>query len=213
MINSLEEFSYEYRKLSDSEQEKFALLVNKLINVNYITGEKEEDSASYYFIATHFNCFKHYLNLVGMELSLYKESKILVLESSNAIKLSLNKMQSALLLILRLLYHQKLSDITLSTKIIVTMQEIRDKYEQLNIIDDDKLNNTKLIESMRIFKRYNLINYKGQDFQQDDFPITIYKTIQYAVNIDTISELTTKLESYKNDLNEKGDENEELNEN
>lgn len=207
-MNNLEQFNINYQKLSEQDREKFSNLATKLINVNYLTGEKEEDTTNFYFISLNFECFRSYFALINIELSLYKENKIIVLTSPNSLKLTLNKMQSAILLILRLLYNEKLKDISLTDKIVVRIEEIRDKYEQIGILDDEKLTPTRLLEIMRIFKRYNLINFKGIEIKQDDFLITIYKTIQYAVSINTIEELNSKINSYK----EKGELDEEIGE-
>lgn len=207
-MNNLEQFNINYQKLSEGDREKFSNLATKLINVNYLTGEKEEDTTNFYFISLNFECFRSYFALINMELSLYKENKIIVLTSPNSLKLTLNKMQSAILLILRLLYNEKLKDISLTDKIVVRIEEIRDKYEQIGILNDEKLTPTRLLEIMRIFKRYNLINFKGIEIKQDDFLITIYKTIQYAVSVNSIEELNSKINSYK----EKGDLDEEISE-
>lgn len=207
-MNNLEEFYDNYQKLSEKDQEKFANLANKLLNVNYLTGEKEEDTSNFYFISLNFVCFRSYFALINMELLIYKENKIVVLNAPNSLKLSLNKTQSVILLILRLLYNEKLKDISLTDKIAITVLDIRDKYEQIGFLDEEKLTPTRLLEILRIFKRYNLINYKGTELKQDDFVITIYKTIQYAISIDTIEELNSKINSYK----EKGDFDEEISE-
>lgn len=106
------------------------------------------------------------------------------------------------------MYNEKLKDISLTDKIAITVLDIRDKYEQIGFLDEEKLTPTRLLEILRIFKRYNLINYKGTELKQDDFVITIYKTIQYAISIDTIEELNSKINSYK----EKGDFDEEISE-
>lgn len=207
-MNNLEEFYDNYQKLSEKDQEKFANLANKLLNVNYLTGEKEEDTSNFYFISLNFVCFRSYFAIINMELLIYKENKIVVLNAPNSLKLSLNKTQSVILLILRLLYNEKLKDISLTDKIAITVLDIRDKYEQIGFLDEEKLTPTRLLEILRIFKRYNLINYKGTELKQDDFVITIYKTIQYAISIDTIEELNSKINSYK----EKGDFDEEISE-
>ena len=207
-MNNLEEFYDNYQKLSEKDQEKFANLANKLLNVNYLTGEKEEDTSNFYFISLNFVCFRSYFAIINMELLIYKENKIVVLNAPNSLKLSLNKTQSVILLILRLLYNEKLKDISLTDKIAITVLDIRDKYEQIGFLDEEKLTPTRLLEILRIFKRYNLINYKGTELKQDDFVIIIYKTIQYAISIDTIEELNSKINSYK----EKGDFDEEISE-
>ncbi len=208
MLEVLDEFYNEYKKLKENEQEKFANLVNKLLSVNYLTGEKEEDTKNYYFIFEHFNCFKAYFLLSGIELSLYKQNKVLVLSSENISRLPLSKTQSAIFLIIRLLYNQKLSELSLSDKVVITQLDIRNLYEQIGIQGEEKLTTSKLSECLSILKKYNLINYKGQNFQADDFPITIYSTIQYALDINSIKELMDKLNSYK----ERGESNEKISE-
>ena len=44
MNNILAKFNEEYQKLSEKEIEKFQVLVNKLINFNYLTANKDEDN-------------------------------------------------------------------------------------------------------------------------------------------------------------------------
>ena len=197
MLEELEEFSLEYSKLSDKDKDTFKYLINKLIDVNYLTGEKEEDTKDYYFIANNYKLFKNYLSLSGIDLNLYKNLKIVVLTRDYGDTLKLKKIESAILLILRLLYSEKFKEITLNNKVIVRGIEIRDKYEQIGIKGIEKLTTSNLAETIRKFKKYNLVNYKGQDFKNDDFLITIYPTIQYAISISKIEELTTKLETYK----------------
>ena len=75
-MNNLEEFYDNYQKLSEKDQEKFANLANKLLNVNYLTGEKEEDTSNFYFISLNFVCFRSYFAIINMELLIYKENKI-----------------------------------------------------------------------------------------------------------------------------------------
>ena len=207
MNNTLDIFYQEYKKLNEKEQTTFSSLINKLIGVNYLTGEKEEDTNNYYFILNHFETFRSYFELSGMDLRLYKENKIVVLKSDNMNKLHLTRMQSAILLILRLLYHEKFHDISLSNKIVVTQLDIRDKYEQIGIQGEEKLNTTNLAKIMSLFKKYNFVNYKGQDFSLDDFSIIIYPTIQYAILSSEIEELVNKINTYK-----EGDDLEEISE-
>ncbi len=208
MNNILAKFNEEYQKLSEKEIEKFQVLVNKLINFNYLTANKDEDKSDYYFIVSHFDCFSSYFILGGRHLELYKLQRTLVLSSEYSLKLSLNKINSIILLILRLLYHQKIHDISLENKVIISIGDIQEKCEQLLISSSERFKITELTESLRVFKKYNIINFKGNDFQKDDTLIEIYPTIQYAVGINDINDIIEKIKTYK----EKSEENEEIDE-
>ena len=193
MINQLIEG---YQVLTEREIEQFKLLVNKLINVNYLTAEKEEDRSNYYFILSHLELFKNYFELSGMELNHYPTNRTLTLKSEYFSKQPLNRIGSIILLILRLLYHQKLHDISLDSGIIVTIKDIQDKYEHLNIDGEERIKKSDLEETLKILKKHNIINYKGQDYTNDDFLITIYSTISFVIDIKTLEELHNKINSY-----------------
>ncbi len=208
MKNELHRFYQEYEKLSENECDIFANLANKLLNINYLTKDKPEDANNYYFIDTHFECFESYFNLINIELLHYKSQGTIVLKGESLSKLTLTKINSIILLIIRLLYHQRLHELSLSNEILITTKDIQEKYEQIDF-GDERIKKTDLENSLRLFKKYNLINYKGQNYTNDDLIITIYPTIQYAVDLETIESLTQMLNSYK----ERREEDENLTEN
>lgn len=211
MLENIDNFKDDYKELSEKEQEKFMIIVNRLLNINYLTGEKEEDLQDYYFIVNHFNLIKNYLSIIGIEISNYPDTKVIVLKSNYFETLNLTKFQSIILLIIRLLYYEKYMEISLTNQVVIQGIDIRDKYMQIGLRKDD-LNTTNLAKALSIFKKSCLINYKGNDFSKDDFSIIIYSTIKYAVSVTNIKELTDRIETYKNNK-EVGDSlNEEVSE-
>ena len=205
-MNELEVFYREYARMLEKEVDKFKILVNKLINVNYLTAYKEEDKSDYYFICNYFDCFQSYFLLSGRELNHYPNQRTFVLESSFTQRLLLNKKTSFILLLLRLLYNQKMQDISLDNQIMVTVGDIQLKFEQLVIEPNDRIKLGELSEALRLLKRYNIINYKGSDFGNDDFVITVYPTIQFAVGINDMNAIVEKINTYN------GKEEEEISE-
>lgn len=203
----IERFNEGYKILSEKEQITFKVLVNKLISVNYLTAEKEEDKINYYFIISHLEVFESYFEIGGMELLHYQVNKTIVLTSKYLTIRHLNKIGSIILLILRLLYHQKLHDISLDSGIIVSIKDIQEKYEQLNVEGKERIIISELESTLTILKKHNIINYRGKEYRNDDFLITIYPTIIYAVNINNIEELHNRLNSYV-----RGEKDEEITE-
>ena len=197
MISKLSVLKQVFEMLSESDIEKFQILVNRLIGVGYITAEKDEDKNNYYFIVSYLEGFKSYFEIAGMELVHYQTTKTLILKNNFLSKVSLNKISSIIFLIIRLLYQQKLHEASLTREIIITVREIQEKYEQLNINNDERIKKSDLEDTLRILKKHNIINYKGMDVQNDDFLIVVYSTIKYVLEINDLEQLLAKLNSYK----------------
>ena len=118
----------------------------------------------------------------------------------NQTRLTLSKQNSIILLILRLLYNQKLKEITMSNNIYITSQEIREMYDNFNF--NDKLNSTKLLDSLKLLKKYNIVGYCGIDVKRDSFQIIIYPTIISILKVNEIEDIYNKINSYKEVNNE-----------
>lgn len=203
-------FYKEYGEMPERDIERFKIMVNKLIAVNYLTAYKEEDKSDYYFICNYLTCFQNYFAIGGRELLHFSNQRTFVLKSDFSTKLSCNKITSFVLLLLRLLYNQKMQDLSLDNQINVLISEIQEKYEQLTTTSSERIKVGELSESLKLLKRYNLINYRGNDFQNDNFVITIYPTIQYAVGVNDTNNIIDKINSYisKEEENEETEEDE-----
>ncbi len=197
MKEQLEIFYKTFNTIPEKDVEDFKRLVNKLINVNYLTAFKVEDKKDYYFICNYIDSFKSYFQIGGRELVHYSNQRTLVLQSDNSPKISLNKMTSIIILILRLLYTQKIHDLSLDNQIITTTGEIQEKFVQLALSANERIKSNELYEGLKLLKRHNIIDYKGNDFQSDDFVLIIYPTIQYAVSLNDINMIINKINSYK----------------
>lgn len=196
MEERLKEFNTRYLSLSESERSKFEQAVNKLHSYFYLTGKKQETREIYYFIVREQELFKTYFEIGGYELEIYSMQHIecIILTSKHVKnKIHLSKEKSIILLILRLLYHQKLKDISLSNQVIVSSLELQEKYEQFGF-PNGRLTITEMADALKLFKKYNLIDYLRSDFKSDDTEIIIYPTILYALRIDDIESIRKRLE-------------------
>lgn len=172
-------FYQEILKMNDKEKKEFTRIVNKLLKVNYLTKEKSSDKEDYRFIENHFALFNAYFFFMDCELIIVSDLDCIALYNkteTNNLRLRLN--ESIVLLILRLFYEERRKSISYNEflqRFHQTGREIK-KYE-LNKI-------------LLLFKRYNLIDF-------DDKQITLFKTIEFAVNIDDINQIYEKLTTYQ----------------
>ena len=195
---------------TDAQREKFRSIANRLLNSCFIVKNKQntnKESRSYYFfIMQHKKEFNDFFEMLNYEV-LYDEIQCVIglknLQGTGRIQL--NKIESILLLILRVLFLQKKNDLNQqSDDIVVTMQEINDKYATLDVKNKPNLDKNTEINFVRLFKRFNLIDNLDRDVNQSDARIVIYPSILMAVPVENVNSYYEKMESrlaqYKGDV-------------
>ena len=98
--------------------------------------------------------------------------------------LKLRRDESLVLLILRLLYHEKIKETSLNDNIVISVSDIHTKYDYLEI--KRKLNKTDLVSALRLFRRYNLIEVTG-DLSTSSCKVVILPTILMAIKSEDIT--------------------------
>jgi len=191
------EFFHKYSKFKEKDKVNFSRLTNKLLSVNFVTNQKESDIEDYYFITANLDLFKAYFSLMDYEINHYSNNRVIMVNNKmNYNRLNLKLSESIVLLILRLLYDEKMREVSLIDKVIITLENIHQMFLTTGL-KDRRLSKTELKQILSVFKRFNLIDMIDYDYNQDDTRLVIYPTILYAVNIENINEVYKKLASYK----------------
>ncbi|QVK18884.1 DUF4194 domain-containing protein [Mycoplasmatota bacterium] len=190
-------FYNNYIGLHEKDKTNFSRIVNKLLYVNYLTNQKESDINDYYFITSHFDLFKLYFMLMECELLFDTTNRLISLfnkQGRNRLNLKLN--ESIVLLILRLLYDEKMREVSLMNQVIIHLEEIHDKYLSIGL-QDRRISKTELKQILGLFSRYNLLNILDHQIKDDSSRIMLYPSLLYAVHIKDINEIFDKLTSYQ----------------
>ena len=200
MLDSLE-------KMSVTQQKLFRDVCNKLLAYNFLARDKKDNKENYYFLMSYKDIFDEFFNILGLEIELNQQAGAVMLHgSTSANTLKLKRDETLILLILRLLYHEKAKEASLNDNIVCQVLDIHEKYDLLEI--KRKLNKTDLVNSLRLFRRYNLIEATG-DLTTSACKIVIMPTILMAIpseDINTIYQTILR-------LNDGGDDSEKVNEN
>ena len=198
-------------KESVTQKEKFRIAANKLLNNCFIIKKKEDTRNDYIFIVQNKSLFVEYFDLLGYKLEINDLQGVVALTSLNGTgRLRLKKIESIILLILRLLYIEKRKELSLNEEVIVLSDEIQAKYNMLKI--DTKLNLDKTVfrDTIRLFKRFNIISNLDSDVAISDARIRIYPSVLFAVTNDNISgmhdAINEKLNKYFNGGEQNDDE-------
>ena len=190
-------------KESSVQKDKFRIAANKLLNNCFVLKKKEDTRNDYIFIVQNKDLFKEYFELLGYNIEINEMYGVVALSNSyGSGRLRLKKIESIILLILRLLYIEKRKELSLNEDVVVLAEEIHQKYNMLKIESKLNIDKTMLRDTIRLFKRYNLIYNIDLDVTKSNARIRIFPSILFAITNENISEMyediNNKLDKYIN---------------
>lgn len=201
----------EILKESQTQKEKFRITANKLLNHCFIVKKKDDTRNDYIFIIQNKALFIEYFDLLGYELEINENQGVVALTSVFGTgRLRLKKIESIILLILRLLYIEKRKELSLYDEVVVVTDDIHQKYNMLKIESKAVLDKTTLKDTMRLFKKFHLISNIDNDISQSEARIRIFPSILFAVPNENLTALydaiNEKLNNYANGVNQNDNE-------
>ncbi|MGM9969392.1 MAG: DUF4194 domain-containing protein [Anaeroplasma sp.] len=174
-------------KMTVTQQQQFSDTANKLLSCTFLSRDKRDNKEAYYFLMSYKDVFQEFFKIIGYEIEHDLPSGSVMLVGANAAQtLKLKRDESIVLLILRLLYHEKMKDTSLNENIVCSVSDIHQKYDYLEI--KRKLNKTDLVSALRLFRRFNLIEVSG-DLSSSACKLVILPTILMAIKSEDITEI------------------------
>lgn len=176
--------------------DEFKRVCNKLMGICFIVRKNEQTKKDYYFIERHRKTFEEYLGVLGCDLEINEEYGVIQLvnrENYNHVHLKLN--DSIVLLILRILYDEKKRELSV-TDVVVNIGDIQERFLSLKI-RDKQMDKTALNNSLRVLRRYNLIELLDKNLTEEDARILIYDSILMAVRVDDIRRVSEMIDQYR----------------
>ena len=170
-------------------------IANYLLNNCFLIGNVDSTREKYYYVINHEESFRQLFQPIGYTLVVHRKLRVVQLINNHGTgRLALKKYESIMLLIFRLLYVEKRESLSTSEdKVVVTVEEIKNEYEKLNL--PRKFDKVLLEDSLRNIKRYNLVQPLDKLLDMDA-KIQVYASVMLAMPDTTIStayEQTSKL--------------------
>ena len=170
-------------------------IANYLLNNCFLIGNVDSTREKYYYVINHEESFRQLFQPIGYTLVVHRNLRVVQLINNHGTgRLALKKYESIMLLIFRLLYVEKRESLSTSEdKVVVTVEEIKNEYEKLNL--PRKFDKVLLEDSLRNIKRYNLVQPLDKLLDMDA-KIQVYASVMLAMPDTTIStayEQTSKL--------------------
>ncbi len=202
-------FSDTYSLLGETNQADFSRIFSKLMNQNFILKECDDDRKDYFFLMENKDLFSNFFSIVDYEL-IYDSSNhcfyLKTLENRNRVRLT--KFDTAVLLILRKLFHSKRREITSDNKVLITLDELIEQVRTTQIFVPEK-KISAYSETLRKLRTHKIVDYSGSKIFTE-MNIQILSSILIVVPQENIDEVLTRLEALKVDSG--GEENEDSDE-
>lgn len=176
-----------YERLTNVQKATFKDIANKLLASTFLARDKKDNKDNYYFVVSYKEVFDEFFAILGYEVKLDQGVGSIMLKSDqNTGFLKLRRDETIILLILRILYHERLKETSLNENVVITVLDIHEKYNFLEI--KKRINKTDLVSALRLFRRFNLIETIG-DITVSNTKVVIMPTILYAINTEEITEV------------------------
>ena len=166
--------------LENVPKDKFRATANKLLNECFIIKKNKDTISDYNFILNYRDYFISLFDVLGYELVIQEDQGVIGINNpAGTGRIHLKKIESMLLLILRLLYIEERKKVSQTGDVVVIVDQVYDKYNMLKM--QNKLDKTTLRNSMGLFRRYHLIQNLDADMSNPDTRVIIYTSILLAV--------------------------------
>ena len=197
-MNSIDsnEFNRLYCRLSDKEKDDFKYIVLDLFKVNFLLEKKKRDK--YLFILSHKELFRLYFSYIDIEFIIREDKELAYIKSLDSnLSRNLSKNETICLLVLRLLYQEKIEEVSLSDEIEIKVIDLQNKLYAVRFEQNqtDRVKKSTLIEMLQVFKAHDLIYYKNDDLKYDNSTIVIYPSIEVATDFREMTDILNRLES------------------
>lgn len=182
-----------FQELADSERVRLREAINRLLEVNLLVKDKEREM--YAVIRRNHAELSVYFQFLGWELTVDERHECVYLHIKDSrLRRRLDRDHTVWLLVLRLLYEEKRQGLTLSDYPMVTLYDIRSKYETFRL---EWINRSVLDKLIRLCIQFQLLETLDNDTRTDDARFKLFHTWMYVIQVDEIKQLTERLERYE----------------
>ena len=202
-------FNNAYLLLGETSQADFSRIISKLMNQNFILKECDDDRKDYFFLMENKELFSNFFSIVDYELAYDSGNHCFYLKTlENRNRVRLTKFDTAVLLVLRKMFHSKRREITSDDKVLITLDELVEQIRATQIFVPEK-KISAYSETLRKLRIHKVVDYSGSKIFTE-MNIQIFSSILIVVPQENIDEVLTRLETLKVDGG--GEENEDSDE-
>jgi hypothetical protein len=196
-------------EFSDADRDLFRRSIHRLLSGSFVLRAVKDDEDIYSFIIRNRGVFEAYFECAGWTLRVDEPIGAISWLGPSPARIHFTKDETILLVIARLLYEEKKSEITLLENPVVTVSDLLGKYQSLTGV---QLKKTRFYDVLRRLQTLKLLKAESSDFAPDSL-VSIYPSVALALDSNAVNALHEKIsrdaERPALEAPENGDDNEE----
>lgn len=183
-----------YQQLLQEEKDQLTSAIKVLQNQTFVLERKYEKrlgryltNPSYRVCERHFDFLYEYFQIADIELVENQQYGIIGIQSNTLQGEKLSKLTSIFLLLLKVLFDEKMSTSSTSVHVYVTLQEIFEKIQLFSLWGNKAISPTDLRKTLAVLRKYQLIDV--MDVLEEvtyESRIIIYPTIHLLLQPDAV---------------------------
>jgi hypothetical protein len=196
--------------MTDKDKELFQETVNLLFSKTFLVYDRDEDRPYYRFVDKNISLLQGYLGLAHWDLHHYKRLSVFQLHNRRERNRRHFTLQETIFLfILRLLYDEKQRELRITQNVLVSGQDIQEKYLALKI--RNRLPSREDLQRiLKLFHRFSLLDLKKGAWNEPDSIFVLYPSVLVVLEMGAVENLAEWIleRSGLEDIDEGGDEDE-----
>ena len=156
--------------------------------------ERYQLNRDYRLCERHLEFLQEYFKIGGVELRENRQFGIFYLQGMEVVGEKLGRIATLYVLVLKMLYDEKVNLASTAMQVYTTIGEIHDKITLFHLWDRNNPRYlTQMREAIRLLKRYQIIDTfeNGQDLEGDS-KVVIYPTVHLLLRGDNVREILEK---------------------
>lgn len=206
--HELDIFANDYYAYSEGERNSFAKVINRLLGETFLVKSKEEDNNDYFFAAENKEMITSFFTLIDYEFVLdYANGLAYIKTTENRNRVRLNKLDTAVLFVLRLLEIEQKKQVTSEDKVIITLDQIVEQLKIAGLLDYAKRPSFYLL-TLRKLKAHKIIDFRASTLSSDT-SIQIFPSIHVLIPAEGLEDIANKIKALNTKDNPGGTDDEE----
>ena len=197
MLNSLDLFTEQYKKLTEHDIFQFETITKEIIKTGFIVnGWDTKETTHYNFILKNTELFKNFFDIMGFDFHDQRDKDLYYIkDQDDSYVRNINKNETIILLALRVLYENQKETATLDSTVTI-------KYEDLNqmLVDINYEHSRRgraiiryVSEGLRLLRDHKIIRHESS--LDDNSIITIYPSIELILDFKKLDEIVNRKKS------------------
>ncbi|MDR3114133.1 MAG: DUF4194 domain-containing protein [Treponema sp.] len=173
-------------ELPDDEFELFRASLRMLLAKTFIIRGREQEEALYDFAIRNMPIYDAWFSCMDAGVIRDESLGVIAFRGGSGVRLRLNREETCALLVFRLLYEEKRTELSLTSFPSITVLDFTQRYDAMT---QGSLKKTRLEEILRRLQAHKLIEVLSSDLSDAEALIVLYPSLALSVSRDSIDEL------------------------